>query len=293
VISRADPALVHLHSSKAGLAGRLAVRRALPTVFQPHAWSFDAVSGVVAGATRTWERSAVRWTDLIVAVSSEEQARGERAGVRAAYVVAPNGVDVERLQPSDIRPARDRLGLGAGPLAVCVGRLARQKGQDMLVAGWPTVREVVPDARLLLVGDGPDRTHLETIRGEGVELVGGVEDPSLWYAAADVVVMPSRWEGMALVPLEAMACGRSVVTFAVAGVRESLGVDDSGSSPAGAVVPEGQPEALLAAVAARLADPAAAAREGLAGRARVTKLFDVRRTAHDLTDRVAPLLRDA
>ncbi|OMQ15223.1 glycosyl transferase, partial [Modestobacter sp. VKM Ac-2676] len=64
VVRAADPELVHLHSAKAGLAGRLAVQGSRRTVFQPHAWSFEAVTGGVAEASRRWERAAQRWTHL-------------------------------------------------------------------------------------------------------------------------------------------------------------------------------------------------------------------------------------
>ena len=285
VVRNLRPELVHLHSGKAGLAGRLALRGRLPTVFQPHAWTFLAAEGPVGAASLRWERWAGRWTDLVMAVSEDEERRGREAGVRAPTVVTPNGVDVQRWQPRDRDAARAELGLGEGPLAVCAGRLARQKGQDVLAAVWPEVRYRVPGARLLLIGDGPDRKALERIAGVGVELRGASDDLGPWYAAADVVVVPSRWEGMALVPLEAMASGRSVVVTQVDGARETVGPD------AGAVVPQGEPAALVEAVARRLTDLRLRGREEAAGRARAVERFDVRVCAARVGDAVAGLLR--
>lgn len=284
LVRRARPQLVHLHSGKAGLAGRLAVRGGLPTVFQPHAWTFLAAGGPVGAASLRWERWASRWTDLVVAVSADEERRGREAGVRAPTVVAPNGVDVRRWAPRDRAAARAELGLGEGPVAVCAGRLARQKGQDVLAGVWPQVRARVPGARLLLVGDGPERKALERAAVPGVELRGPASDLGPWYAAADVVVAPSRWEGMALVPLEAMASGRSVVATAVDGAREALGED------AGAVVPQEDAAALADAVVRRLADPDLRRREEAAGRARAVAHFDVRTCAARVGDAVAALL---
>jgi glycosyltransferase involved in cell wall biosynthesis len=155
---------------------------------------------------------------------------------------------------------------------VCVGRLTRQKGQDVLVAGWPRVRDRVPDAELALVGSGPDREPLAARKVPGVRLVGQRRDVRDWLAAADVVAVPSRWEGMPLVLLEAMAVGRSVVAADVPGAREALG------DRAGAVVPPEDPSELSAALALRLLDRPRADAEGTAGRSRVEARFDLRRS---------------
>ncbi len=285
ILREVDPTVVHLHSSKAGLAGRLAVRGRRPTAFQPHAWSFLATGGPLTAASRRWERWAARWTDLVVAVSEAEAARTAEAGIVAPVVVAPNGVDVDRWAPRDRAHARAQMGLGAEPIALCAGRLAHQKGQDVLVDLWPAVRARVPGARLILVGDGPMRQALEAAAGPGIVFPGASADLATWYAAADVVVLPSRWEGMALVPLEAMASGRSVVATEVDGIREAL------EPGAGQVVSAGDRTALVDAVSRRLADQALCAAEGAAGRARAVAHFDVRRCAAAVGDAVATLAR--
>jgi glycosyltransferase involved in cell wall biosynthesis len=291
MIDNLKPDVVHLHSSKAGLAGRLALRGAVPTVFQPHAWSFHALTGTMATASTLWERLAIRWTHLVVAVSGGELDEGRSHGINPARsVVVPNGVDLKRYAPVDRAQARERLDLPAGPLAVCLGRLARQKGQDRLVAVWPQVRDLVPDATLVLVGDGPDAESLAAAAGDGVILAGPTAVPQDWYAAADLVVMPSRWEGMALVPLEAMACGRSVVGFDVTGLSEAI-------ADAGAVVPQDDAAALATEIARRLSNPQLAAAEGLRGRERAVSRYDravtVSTTARAVTELVSTLSRRA
>jgi glycosyltransferase involved in cell wall biosynthesis len=277
------PDIVHLHSSKAGLAGRLAVRGRWPTIFQPHLWSFQTAGGWFGRASTAWEVFASRWTDQLVCVSHDELDAGRTAGVTAAADVVPNGVDARRLRPGRRLAARHALGLAVNaPTAVCVGRLAPLKGQDQLLDAWPAVLAEVPDARLVLVGDGPMAARWRTHPAAALESVhwhGHSTAVSDWYTAANVVVLPSRAEGMALVPLEAMACGRTVVAFDVGGVRESIG-------EAGAVVPPGDVAALARAVAARLAEPALAARESWLGRRRVEDMFDSAR----MCDRVAMLV---
>jgi glycosyltransferase involved in cell wall biosynthesis len=267
IVRRFRPEVVHLHSSKAGLAGRLLLRRRLPTLFQPHSWSFLAVEGPVARATLAWERAGARWADVIVCVSDDERRVGEERGIHPpGYRVFPHGVDLERwpAPPAGAREqARAGLGLDTAPLAVCVGRLHRQKRQHALLDIWPQVREAVPGARLALVGDGPDRAALEARAVEGVSFAGAVDDVREWLLAASLVVQPSKWEaGVPLSVMEALACGRGVVATDAPGLRD-IGRDLPGTP----VVPVDDEVGLRDAIAERLANPDRADREGAAGRA--------------------------
>ena len=251
LVERIQPDLLHLHSAKAGLAGRLAVRGRRPTVFQPHAWSFDAAGGALYHAALAWERFAIRWTTRTLCVSEHERDRGRGLGITGTTQVVPNGVDVtafRALDDDDRSSARAGLALPSAPTVVCVGRLCRQKGQDLLVTAWPQVAAAVPGARLVLVGDGPDEASLRSLAPPGVMFAGHAADPRPWYAAADVVALPSRWEGMPLVLLEAMASGRCVVAFDVGGVRETL----QGPS----IAPMADVPALARSLIGRLRDPA-------------------------------------
>jgi glycosyltransferase involved in cell wall biosynthesis len=276
ILRSVQPDVLHLHSSKAGLAGRLAARGGTPTIFQPRGWSFEALSGPVRAAAVAWERFAARWAAAIVCVSEGERERGAAAGIRARWRVIANGVDLREHEPAtdgDRIRARERLGLGAGPpLVVCVGRLSRQKGQDVLLDAWPDVLRRVPSAHVALVGDGPARDELVQREIPGVSFAGNRSDVGEWLAAADVVALPSRWEGMSLAMLEAMACARSVVASDVSGVRDALGSD------AGAVVPVEDAQALADALANRLLDPGRTETEGRAGRARIEASHDIRKT---------------
>lgn len=306
VVREVRPDLLHAHSAKAGLAGRLAVRGRIPTVFQPHAWSFEAVGGPTAYAALRWERWAARWATRVLCVSESERRTGERAGIDARWAVVPNGVDLDHFTPEsrgtpdsrttpDGGPPDAARGLRAtlpalsdlGPadrLVVCVGRLCPQKGQDLLLRAWPEVTARLPDARLVLVGDGPDRDRLLRDAPEGVLFAGATRDAVPWYRAADVVVQPSRWEGMALAPLEAMACGRPVVMTDVDGARESL--------PPGqerlCLVPPGDPGALAQALLGLLTNPGVCATAARRALNHVRTTYDVRRT----TSSVADLYRD-
>ncbi|MFD0355227.1 glycosyltransferase [Streptomyces sp. NPDC127110] len=298
LIGRLRPDLLHAHSAKAGLAGRLAVRGCLPTVFQPHAWSFDAVSGTTAALALRWERIGARWADRVLCVSEAERRAGEAEGITARWAVIRNGVDLTRFRPArggDGGRAEARTALrlpDGGPLAVCIGRLCPQKGQDVLLRAWPEVLGTVPDARLALVGDGPDAERLRRTAPPGVHFAGAAADIRPWLHAADLVVLPSRWEGMALAPLEAMACGRPVLVSDVSGARESL---PSGQGRLCLVPPE-DPTALAKALGRLLAEPRLLTELGEQAQQHARTEFDVRRTTdavtglyHELLGRPRPL----
>ncbi|MFR9800102.1 glycosyltransferase [Streptomyces sp. MS06] len=295
VVEDVRPDVVHAHSAKAGLAGRLAVRGRIPTVFQPHAWSFEAVGGAVAALTTRWERLGARWAHRTVCVSEAERVRGVRAGIAGRWTVIPNGVDPERFHPGGAGTVRAALlpdADPADPLVVCVGRLCRQKGQDVLLAAWDEVVRRVPRARLALVGDGPDGERLRSAAPPSVRFAGAVTDAAPWYRAADLVVLPSRWEGMALAPLEAMACGRPVVLTDVDGARESLppALARTADRPPRCLVPPGDPAALADAVAPLLLDPPRREWLGHQGRRHVLSTHDVRHTARAVADLYRELL---
>lgn len=277
IVRDTGPDVVHLHASKAGLVGRLLLRGAVPTVFQPHSWSFEALSGRLVGAATAWERRASAWNDRIICVSHSEREVGERAGVVGPYAVIPNGVDLETwsaVSNSEREAARNGLAV-TGPLVVCVGRLAPQKGQDVLLRAW---RDLAPDptARLALVGDGPQRSELESLAPSGVTFVGETDDVRRWIAAADLMVFPSRWEGMSLAVLEALASGRSIVATDVSGMREAMG-------DVGALVPADDVAALASAISQRLSDPTLRGSEERRARERAAG-FDISRSLERTLD---------
>lgn len=305
VVRAVAPDVVHLHSSKAGLVGRLVVRGRRPTIFQPHGWAWQAQAGLVGGLATRWERLSLQWTTALVCVSAAEQAAGHArrvglvpagdAGAGAGEHIITNGVDLDHFRPvsqPEREAARRRLELPpGGPLAVCVGRLDDQKGQDILLRAWPKVVADVPAAVLVLVGSGPRRPHLEALAGElavasSVRFAGEVTDVRPWYQAADLVAFSSLWgEAMALTPLEAMGSGLPVVASDVAGIRESVG------EGCGAIVPAGDVTAFASALADRLRDLPSCRREGGCARRHAEQRLDLRRTHQRLLALTCSLAR--
>ncbi|WP_328476984.1 glycosyltransferase [Actinoplanes sp. NBC_00393] len=289
IITAGRPDLVHLHSSKAGLVGRLAVRGRRPTVFQPHAWSFLAATGKARFAAIRWERYATRWTDLTLYCSGHERAEGIAHGVAGPGRLVLNGVDLDHFHPStepERQAARDALDLPADKfVAAVVGRRSEQKGQDIAVQAWRRIRAAEPNAMLLLVGDGYRDARDSRA---GVVTRAAREDVRPVFQAADIMVSPSRWEGLSLSLLEGMAAGRPTVATDVAGSREAL--LDGPLAPGGTVVPAADEDALTEAVLMRLRRPDLTAREGAAARRRAEAAFSEAATTDSVVEAYRLLL---
>lgn len=206
-------------------------------------------------------------------------------------VVYP-GADVTTFRPDlPVEDLRVRHGLTDRPVVVCVSRLVPRKGQDVLIRAMSEVRRRVPDAVLVIVGDGPYRRALERMADElappgSVVFAGAVSEEELprYYRLGDVFAMPCRTrlgglevEGWGNVFIEAAACGRPVVVGDSGGAREALAPGETGLLVDGRRVPE-----VADAVASLLADPALAERMGRAGRARVERAFTWERASAEL-----------
>jgi phosphatidylinositol alpha-1,6-mannosyltransferase len=192
------------------------------------------------------------------------------------------GVDAERFSPAvEGGPVRASLHLENKRLILCVSRLVPRKGQDVLIRAMGLVRELVPDAVLLVAGDGPDRPRLEALAraapAGSVVFAGVVPDEELpdYYAACDLFAMPcrSRWgglevEGFGIVFLEAAACRKAVIAGRSGGAAEAVADEETGLLVEGA-----EPKAVALAVARLLRDPDLMGRMGTAGRTRVEEGF--------------------
>ncbi|GAB2754969.1 glycosyltransferase [Nocardioides salsibiostraticola] len=262
LIQREHPAVVHLHSSQAGMVGRLVIRGRVPTVFSPHAWSWQPVVGPARTAAVAWERLAARWSHATVCVSEGERRGGLQHHIPGPLLVIQNGVEPDLAAQIDhATQTATRRALGLRPTAeivVCCARLAQQKGQDFLLKAWPRVRDERPDCELVFIGDGPLREELELAAEglSGVTFMGWQSRVECfrWMRAATVVVCPSRYEAMSLVPLEAAALGTPVIATRVEGMTAGL------SPAARRIVEPGVPDALADALLEIVGDRDALAR---------------------------------
>ncbi|PYN74949.1 MAG: glycosyltransferase family 1 protein [Candidatus Rokuibacteriota bacterium] len=231
LIRRLQPSIVHTHTSKAGFIGRLAARiaRVPAVIHQPHGHIFYGYYGSRRTAIFTaLERQAARWTDRIITLTDRgtEEHLAHGIGRPEQYATVPSGVPTAELRaaaPSRAE-ARARLGLDTGAFVVVgLGRLTRIKGFDLLVQALPSLMAQIPSTRVLLVGDGPERSSLAALAASlGVSgrlrMTGETIDVPSHLVAADVVAVPSRNEGMGRVLVEAMALGLPVVATTVGGI---------------------------------------------------------------------------
>jgi glycosyltransferase involved in cell wall biosynthesis len=195
---------------------------------------------------------------------------------RARLRVVPNGAEPpdEGAERPAVRRLREELGAGVlRPLWVCAGRLEEQKGQDVLLDALAEVRRRGLEFVAVLAGEGRQRAALEErARALGLEanvhFAGQVDDVGPLLAAADAVAMPSRWEGLPLVLLEALARGRPVVASAVGGVPEAVSDGEHAR-----LVPPGDVPALAGALEEFHRHPDAALRMGWRGALRVRERY--------------------
>lgn len=179
-------------------------------------------------------------SDVVTYISRYTRGRFATAfGPQTAFEHLPSGVDIERFSPDPEAGQKIRQHHGIGesqPLIVCISRLVRRKGQDMLIRSMPKVLEQHPGARLLIVGVGPLNRELEKLAAklgvsEQVIFAGKVsyDDLPAYYNAASVFAMPARTrgrgldvEGLGIVYLEAQACGVPVIAGKSGGAPETV-----------------------------------------------------------------------
>jgi len=197
--------------------------------------------------------------------------------VSPRIVAIPNGVPIPE------RAWSTRSLWQESPRTVFLGRLAPEKGLDTLIHAWPLVRQKYPNARLNLIGDGPERANLEagicklglTLGpGQAVESPGAVLDTTTPLREADLFVLPSREEGMSIALLEAMALGVPLVASAIPGNRRLVT-----DFVEGRLVPPDDPETLARAIIEQWDNFDRAVAMGRAARSRAEREFSIQAVA--------------
>lgn len=222
------PDVVHTHSSKAGIIGRAAARRAeVPHVLHSiHGMSFNRTQPWPSRVLyRALERWCGRWTEHFVCVADAmiQQAVAAGLGEPERFTTVYSGIEVGLFDPRRYDRATIRQRWGFGEDAVVVGTVARlfkNKGYEQLLEVLPTCVERVPELRLLWVGDGPHRDRYisrleETGLRDRVHLTGLVapERVGELLAGTDVVVHLSQWEGLPRVLAQALLMQVPVISF--------------------------------------------------------------------------------
>ncbi len=177
----------------------------------------------------------LRNADAVVALSSDMKRQiTEISNTRP--VVVPNGIEVERFEGLSPEEAREKLGIKNNEKVILfVGSLRALKGVRYLIQAMVIIKQKEPNARLLIVGDGPDRQGLENLvqkldLQQSIDFVGGIPQERVphYMMACDIFTLPSLSEGFGLACLEAMACGLPVVTTDVGGLPDLIKDGENG-----------------------------------------------------------------
>lgn len=282
-----SPDLIALHSTKAGMLGRLAaVGLRVPVVFTAHGWSFtEGISLGTARCYRMLERWASRLADRIITVSHYDRLLGLDAGIGppTRLVTVHNGLSDTSSQahPGDAQP----------PVRIIsVARLDRQKDHKTLFRALAGLLDY--EWTLDLVGDGPleQRLREEAIRldiAQRVNFLGLRLDVAELLSRSHVFVLASNWEGFPLTTLEAMRAGLPVVSTAVGGTAEAIDHNRTGF-----LVQRADSAGLRDALRRLIEQPDLRLRFGINGRERFLRRFDLESMARATLAVYSELVRE-
>jgi len=286
------PDLVHTHTAKAGMLGRLAAvmagGRRPAIVHTYHGHVLEGYFGPVQNLLyRSLERGLARVSDCLIGVSQAtvDDLVRLRVAPRERFRAVPIGLDLDRfvgLRAEDGADFRARIGVGPDDvLLTYVGRLVPIKRVDVIIRALAEVSHAGVPVRLAVVGDGESREGLEALAvrcgvAARVRFFGYMSDVAPVLAASDIAVLSSDNEGTPVSLIEASAAGRPAVATAVGGVPEVV------ISEAGLLVPPGDHRAFAAAVARLAGDGELRARMGACGRGHVLGRFSAARLIADV-----------
>ena len=268
------PDILHTHLYHPNLYGRLAaLGLSLPGVVAAVHNSYTRVKF----HRRLWNHLLGWASDRILVGSAQvwEDVRRYDAVPASRLLLLPYGIDLAELE-TDHSPEEARGFLSvSGFVLGAVGRLEEQKGQKDLLAAMAGVRRQIPEATLILVGDGRQRQALERQARElgladRVRFLGTYRDLALIYRALDLYVQPSLWEGLPLALLKAMGAGLPVLASRVSGVMELI---EDGVN--GRLVAPAEPEALGRVLVELYRRPKLRARLGAAARLTIREHYSL------------------
>jgi glycosyltransferase involved in cell wall biosynthesis len=276
------PEIVHTHSSKAGILGRLAAHQlGIPAVHTIHGAAFHYGQNPLAFQIyRLAERLAARWCDHFISVCDAMTTQYVAAGIatRERFTTIYSGMDVDRFLTPRRAASEIRRQLGLEPDDIVFGKVARLfhlKGHNHLIEAAPAVAAAIPKARFLLVGDGLLREHYQKRIAElgltqHFRFTGLVppDDVADYLHAMDVVVHTSDWEGLPRVLPQALLAGKPVIAFNIDGAPEVCIPDVTGL-----LAEHGNAAQLTAAMLRLGTDAELRRRLGAAGRERCGDVF--------------------
>lgn len=220
IIKEIKPDIVYAHSSKAGALARIAdwgLKNKV--IYNPHGWAFNMQQSTKKKKMYKWvEKILAHFCDKIVCISDaeKESALREKICKPSKLQVIYNGIDLEGIK-NTIPKTRKELNIPEDAFVVgMVGRLSKQKAPDVFVKAASLIKEKIPNAYFLMVGDGELRDQVEEMihnfdLDTSFLITGWVDNPAAYMKVMNVGCLLSRWEGFGLVLPEYMACGVPIV----------------------------------------------------------------------------------
>lgn len=220
IIKQLKPDIVYAHSSKAGALARIAdLGLKNRVIYNPHGWAFNMQQSAKKKEMYKWvEKISAHFCDKIVCISDaeKESALREKICKPSKLQVIYNGIDLEAIK-NTIPKTKAELNIPEDAFVVgMVGRLSKQKAPDVFVKAAKLIKDKIPNAYFLMVGDGELRGQVENLihqydLGSSFLITGWVDNPTAYMKIMDVGMLLSRWEGFGLVLPEYMACGVPIV----------------------------------------------------------------------------------
>lgn len=220
IIKKIKPDIVYAHSSKAGALARIAdLGLKNKVIYNPHGWAFNMQQSTKKRKIYKWvEKISAQFCDKIVCISDaeKESALREKVCRPSKLQVIYNGIDLDEITnttpmtKTELQIPKDAFVVGM------VGRLSKQKAPDVFVKAAKLIKDKIPNAYFLMVGDGELRDQVEKMihkfnLDSSFLITGWVDNPIAYMKIMDIGCLLSRWEGFGLVLPEYMACGVPIV----------------------------------------------------------------------------------
>ena len=245
LIRKYQPDIVYAHSSKAGAIARVAnigLKKngdKIKCIYNPHGWAFNMRCGKKKQMIYTAiEKMAAPFCDKIICISEAEKqsALDKKICKQDKLQVIVNGIDIEEYEQRKIAGlstvSRKSCGIPESAFVVgMVGRISEQKAPDVFIKAAKQIKQKIPEACFMIVGDGPDREMIEEYARENniaLFISGWVENASDYISLFDVALLLSRWEGFGLAIPEYMLAGKPVVVSRVDAIPEIVKDTENG-----------------------------------------------------------------
>lgn len=224
LIKKISPDVIYCHSSKGGAIGRLAnIGLNYKCIYNPHGWAFNMnCSKMARNLYIIIEKILACFCDSIICISEAEEksALNNKISSEEKLVMIKNGIDTKKYKPKN-KISREALNIPKDAYVIgTVARLSKQKAPDIFIRMAEKVKEKIPNAFFIMVGDGEEREEIEAFiknsnLKDSVIITGWIEDPFSYMKIFDVGVLVSRWEGFGLVLAEYMLAKIPIVATSV------------------------------------------------------------------------------